>query len=230
MAPDATHADPGCVCDSKTFRRRAWCRAELTACWARNGSDGMYYSTNSGLRPLAPNRPRDALDVFGGDLTCCAKCHPDGQACDKELLVLPMLGSRAVPARSRRRRNSLIDMHAGCSTKFTATGTAPRPTPGPPSSDGALTNCTRRRSSGRGPRTTCRRGLCSEISSKRAWPRATPRRLARSRTCVVTRRGLLARRRCGTRIRRRRRRNGRYSARRRRGCSHRPRCSEACRR
>ncbi|CAH0367402.1 unnamed protein product [Pelagomonas calceolata] len=92
VAPDATHADTGCVCDSKTFRRRAWCRAELTACWARNGSDGMYYSTNSGLKPLAPNRPRDALDVFGGDLTCCAKCHPDGQACDKELLVLPMLG------------------------------------------------------------------------------------------------------------------------------------------
>ena len=52
----------------------------------------MYYSTNQGLKPLAPNRPRDALDVFGGDLTCCAKCHPDGQACDKELLVLPMLG------------------------------------------------------------------------------------------------------------------------------------------
>ena len=49
------------------------------------------------------------------------------------------------------------------------------------------------------------------------------------RTCAPTP-GVLARRRCGTRIRRRSRRNGRYSARRRRGFSHRPRCSEACRR
>ena len=116
VAPDATHADTGCVCDSKTFRRRAWI------------------------------------------------------------------------------------------------------------------NYTRRLFSGRGPRTTCRRGLCSAISSLPAWPRGTRGTPARRRTCAATRRGLLARRRCGTRIRRRRRRNGRYSARRRRGCSRRPRCSEACRR
>mmetsp|Transcript_16481 Transcript_16481/g.51582 ORF Transcript_16481/g.51582 Transcript_16481/m.51582 type:complete len:201 (-) Transcript_16481:270-872(-) len=83
---------------------------------------------------------------------------------------------------------------SGCSTRSTATGTVPRPTPGPPSRDGALTNCTRRRSSGRGPRTTSRRGHCLVISSRPAWPRATRRRQG-SRRAGAARRAAPRRRR-----------------------------------
>ena len=94
VAPDATHHDTLLKCDSKTFRSRSWCRAEISACWARNGTENMFYATNSGLKLLAPNgalRP-EALEVFSGGLTCCGLNHPDGMPCDKEALMLPMLG------------------------------------------------------------------------------------------------------------------------------------------
>ena len=45
--------------------------------------------------PLLDDGEVDALaehiDVFGGDLTCCARGHPD-HVCDREALVKPMLG------------------------------------------------------------------------------------------------------------------------------------------
>ena len=54
----------------------------------------MYFSSNQGLQPLAPSEAvlTEALDVFGGELTCCRLGHPNGAVCDKEHLMLPMLG------------------------------------------------------------------------------------------------------------------------------------------
>ena len=34
----------------------------------------------------------EAIRVFDGELTCCRLGHPDGMACDREGLVMPMLG------------------------------------------------------------------------------------------------------------------------------------------
>jgi len=94
VAPDCTHADTGKPCDARTYRSRAWCRAEIMSCWARNGTNDMYVSTNAGLRPLAANDAvlKEALDVFHGELTCCRLGHPGAQPCDREALMLPMLG------------------------------------------------------------------------------------------------------------------------------------------
>jgi len=104
VAPDAVHQQTNSVCDSRSYRKRAWCRAEIMSCWARNGTTDMYFSTNSGLRPLAFNDADlvEALDVFGGELTCCRLGHPDGQPCDREALMLPMLGLFADIYRDRR--------------------------------------------------------------------------------------------------------------------------------
>ena len=73
VAPDAEHVDTGSVCNSLTYRRRAWCRAEIFSCWARNGTKSMYESTRQGLRSLASDDQvlLEALDVFGGAMTCC---------------------------------------------------------------------------------------------------------------------------------------------------------------
>ena len=89
VAPNATHADTTCVCDSRSYRRRAWCRAEIMSCWARNGALDMYYSTNEGLRPLAMDDAGlvEALDVFAGDLTCCRLGHANSEPCDREALM-----------------------------------------------------------------------------------------------------------------------------------------------
>ena len=102
-APDPVAPDPRVhiiglpphyTCDSRTYRKRAWCRAEIMSCWARNGTMSMYVSTNQGLRSLATNDSvlLEALDVFDGDLTCCHHKHNRGDVCDKEALMLPMLG------------------------------------------------------------------------------------------------------------------------------------------
>ena len=94
VAPTTRHADTHEICDSRTYRKRAWCRAEIMSCWARNGTMSMYVSTNQGLRSLATNDSvlLEALDVFDGDLTCCHHKHNRGDVCDKEALMLPMLG------------------------------------------------------------------------------------------------------------------------------------------
>ena len=66
------------------------------SCWARNGTSDMWRATSRGIEPLfkgeADPRLADAIDVFGGDLTCCRLGHPDAMPCDREALVRPMLG------------------------------------------------------------------------------------------------------------------------------------------
>ena len=54
----------------------------------------MYLSAGEGLVPLLAgdgDELAEHIDVFGGDLTCCARGHPD-HVCDREALVKPMLG------------------------------------------------------------------------------------------------------------------------------------------
>jgi len=56
----------------------------------------MFWATADGLELMAPDGPTKdflkAVDVFGGELTCCRLGHPNGSRCDKEELMLPMLG------------------------------------------------------------------------------------------------------------------------------------------
>ena len=80
----------------------------------------MYLSTSTGLRPLAPSDEIlvEALDVFGGDLTCCRRGHGNGEACDREELMLPILGlyffpSGRFPDESLRRRGRDVDIPWG---------------------------------------------------------------------------------------------------------------------
>jgi len=83
VCPDVVHADTGRMCNSKSYRSRAWCRAEIMSCWARNGTENMYVSTKYGLKPLAATDAvlLEALDVFHGELTCCRRGHPNDEPC-----------------------------------------------------------------------------------------------------------------------------------------------------
>ena len=94
VAPDAVHHDTGCACNSRSYRRRAWCRAEIMSCWARNGTSDMYHNSNEGLKPLEVSDQilAEALDVIGGEFTCCRLGHPNEEPCDREQLMLPLLG------------------------------------------------------------------------------------------------------------------------------------------
>ena len=54
----------------------------------------MYFNTNAGLKPLVVSDEilHEALDVMSGEFTCCRLGHPNGDPCDREALVLPLLG------------------------------------------------------------------------------------------------------------------------------------------
>ncbi len=108
VAPDATHQNTGCACNSKSYRSRAWCRAEMMSCWARNGTSDMYYNTNEGLKPLTVNDDllAEALDVMGGEYTCCRLGHPNEDPCDREELMLPLLGLYADVYRERQGKHA----------------------------------------------------------------------------------------------------------------------------
>jgi len=102
IAPTTTHASTGCGCDATSFRRRAWCRAEMLMCWSRNGTSDMRQWTGDGLEPLSAEAVGDALNVFSGDLTCCRLGHAHAEPCDREELMLPMLGLYAELYAGRR--------------------------------------------------------------------------------------------------------------------------------
>ena len=108
VAPDAVHHDTGCACNSRSYRRRAWCRAEIMSCWARNGTSDMYYNSNEGLKPLEVSDQilAEALDVIGGEFTCCRLGHPNEEPCDREQLMLPLLGLYADVYAERRGKHA----------------------------------------------------------------------------------------------------------------------------
>lgn len=86
------HQDTGESCDEKSYLRRVWCRAEQLAHGCRVGVETMYITTDEGLVALTWEWLRQSFVVFSGDLTCCARGHEGGTACDRELLVSPILG------------------------------------------------------------------------------------------------------------------------------------------
>ena len=100
IAPDTPHTNVSdMVCDLDTYQRRMWCRAEQVCHSMRNGTDGMFLATtkpgDSGDVNVCAVRPdffRDSLRVFDGELTCCRFEHKGMESCDRQSLVVPILG------------------------------------------------------------------------------------------------------------------------------------------
>lgn len=93
VAPDAPHADLDDMCDIGTYQRRMWCRAEQICHSMRNGTEGMYLSVGEdSLTPVENDFFIESLHVFNGDLTCCRLEHKGMGACDRQSLVIPLLG------------------------------------------------------------------------------------------------------------------------------------------
>ena len=87
------------TCDCATYFKRAWCRAEIFSFWARHGADDMYLLSSRDLSLSSRDGQLNQLEiedddlaVFGGEMTCCRLGHPNACPCDKEKLMLPMLG------------------------------------------------------------------------------------------------------------------------------------------
>lgn len=94
IAPETPHADLDEPCDIDTYQKRMWCRAEQVCHSMRNGTEGMYIGVG-GKAPLEPVKNDffvESLHVFDGELTCCRLEHKGMGACDRQSLVIPLLG------------------------------------------------------------------------------------------------------------------------------------------
>ena len=62
----------------------------------------------AGLKPLVVSDEilHEALDVMHGEFTCCSLGHPGGVPCDREALMLPLLGLYADLYKERNGRNA----------------------------------------------------------------------------------------------------------------------------
>lgn len=114
IAPPTMHQDTCIACDEGSYRARAWCRAEVMSCWARNGSETMYMCNGDTIERFDVNA--EAWDVFGGGLTCCTRGHLDGDPCDKEALVLSMLGLFAELYENRHGDGKVVSLSSPVST------------------------------------------------------------------------------------------------------------------
>jgi len=93
VSPTVTHGDlDDEICNLETYQTRMWCRAEQVCHTMRNGLDGMFVATGSGLEPVQPDFFKDSLLVFEGELTCCRLEHKGFHMCDRQALVIPLLG------------------------------------------------------------------------------------------------------------------------------------------
>ena len=93
VAPAAAHKQTKEVLNFDSYLSRCWCRAELYShAVYRGASDLMYCIQDSGLEAIDEAALKTGFRVFDGSLTCCRLKHKDMEKCDRELLMLPMLG------------------------------------------------------------------------------------------------------------------------------------------
>lgn len=93
VAPSVVHADlKDELCNKETYSRRAWCRAEQLSHLLAKSDESMYLAEGDSLLRLTPEWLEQSTFVFDGELTCCRRKHVGMEFCDKERLVIPMLG------------------------------------------------------------------------------------------------------------------------------------------
>ncbi|CAJ1441179.1 unnamed protein product [Effrenium voratum] len=101
VAPKVDHCNlEGVICDEESYKMRAWCRAEQLSHLLAQAGDNMFLAKKnetSGVPDiirLNDNKEwlEQSIEVFKGQLTCCRRKHEGMDMCDRERLVVPMLG------------------------------------------------------------------------------------------------------------------------------------------
>ena len=91
VAPDSQHHNQKILANLQTYKCRVWTRAEQVSFFTKSGASKMFIITEN-FGEVPEGWMADVAALFEGDMTCCARKHQGGGPCDKESLVLPMLG------------------------------------------------------------------------------------------------------------------------------------------
>ncbi|CAE7701081.1 unnamed protein product [Symbiodinium sp. CCMP2456] len=92
VAPDSVHAETGQVANLQTYKSRVWTRMEQIAHMTAHDLGSMLIFSETGLEPVTEQWVRDVVRLFDGEMTCCRLNHHGKDICDKETLVVPLLG------------------------------------------------------------------------------------------------------------------------------------------
>lgn len=94
VAPESRHEGTGEFANLETYKSRVWTRVEQVAHVAAHGLDSLYIAATGGKRLECASEAwlKDVVDIFSGSMTCCRLEHAHQDHCDKETLVLPLLG------------------------------------------------------------------------------------------------------------------------------------------
>eukprot|EP00931_Biecheleriopsis_adriatica_P050205 TRINITY_DN29058_c0_g1_i1.p1 TRINITY_DN29058_c0_g1~~TRINITY_DN29058_c0_g1_i1.p1 ORF type:complete len:974 (-),score=177.30 TRINITY_DN29058_c0_g1_i1:131-2719(-) len=94
VAPPVEHSDLKDVCNKFSYMRRAWCRAEQLSHFMAKSDEEMWLAEGGKLTHLSeePRWLEQATRVFAGEMTCCRRQHEGMELCDRQRLVVPMLG------------------------------------------------------------------------------------------------------------------------------------------
>ena len=93
IAPSVEHADTNDTCDVLSYQDRCWCRAEQVCHCMRMGYGNMWVANELECSRITEDWfSEGTLRVFEGELTCCRRKHKGMEKCDRQSLVLPILG------------------------------------------------------------------------------------------------------------------------------------------
>merc|ERR1712100_641180 len=94
IAPKSRHANMDVLADKESYKSRVWTRAEQFAHFCQHGMENIYLvEYTEKLQPVNDEWMNSVCYVFEGEMTCCRKAHNSGATpCDRESLVLPLLG------------------------------------------------------------------------------------------------------------------------------------------
>eukprot|EP00746_Dinoflagellata_sp_MGD_P154400 gnl/MRDRNA2_/MRDRNA2_84785_c0_seq1.p1 gnl/MRDRNA2_/MRDRNA2_84785_c0~~gnl/MRDRNA2_/MRDRNA2_84785_c0_seq1.p1 ORF type:complete len:802 (-),score=151.33 gnl/MRDRNA2_/MRDRNA2_84785_c0_seq1:26-2143(-) len=94
VTPPSKHEDTGEVAGAESYKQRAWTRAEQFAYFCEKGMQDIYHVEDTQtLKHISEDWMKSVSFVFEGNMTCCRLNHHNGTTpCDKESLVLPLVG------------------------------------------------------------------------------------------------------------------------------------------
>merc|ERR1719486_1896192 len=94
IAPPSRHQNTGEEANKITYKSRVWTRAEQFAHFCQHGMGDIYLvEGQEKIEVVDQDWMKSVGHVFEGQMTCCRLDHNNGcTPCDKESLVLPLVG------------------------------------------------------------------------------------------------------------------------------------------
>ena len=92
IAPDSVHEQTKEEAGLESYKSRVWTRVEQVSHCSAHGIDSMFVEAPGGLQQVTRDWIGTVVCIFDAALTCCRLKHQNQDSCDRESLVLPLLG------------------------------------------------------------------------------------------------------------------------------------------